>query len=187
MSPLHRITSPRGILTFSIAAAALWFYTGYLAPLQRRNQDLADRLAVLKRASEHTQETMRRAINLEAKANDARAVLNRRFERAPGAPPEDWLPEIIRAHLRQSGFALGAVRSKGVQEEPGLPGYRRAPLAIGIPIGDDASKAPRLLVALAVLEDQQKNLRVTDFEIRPTSEDAPTLEALMNVETLIRE
>ena len=80
---------------------------------------------------------------------------------------------------------LAVCRLGAVLDVPDLAGYQRIYWAVGVNLPDGSRNIPRLLFAVAEIEEQYPFARVIDFAIRPDPEDPRCRAATVNIAVLV--
>jgi hypothetical protein len=177
----------RGVFAVGTMLAAVLMYCQWIGPLKKRANDSQRRLVELRENLEPARETIQRVRTLEQKTAQARRELQGLKGDHPKGSALVWLPERAKEHFKQFGIAVTVIRLNTVQDEAGLPGYRRAYWGIGLPIENGEKSVNGLLLAVEQLERQNRFVRVIDFAIRPDVENPLLRTAAINIVALVQE
>lgn len=95
-------------------------------------------------------------------------------------------PAWMKDHFAHSGLGISTIRLTAAQDEPNGSGYERGFWSVSVPIDEAGRNIPKLLVAVADMDQQNSFLRVLDFEIRLDAGKQGERVGLLTLGTVLR-
>lgn len=153
----------------AVLGAAWLFYSQAIGPLQERTADSLRKLVHLRAHLATARGTIQQVREQEQEAGRARGELQRSHGDVRGGSPMVWFPDRMKQHFGRYGIPESVTRLNTALKEPGLPRCQRTYWAVDLPIQNAAHDIPKLLIAVAELEEAEPIVRVIDVAIRQDS------------------
>jgi hypothetical protein len=154
------------ILIVVLGGIGLWAVYHYaIAARYELHGQIAAQCATMRESIEKGQAEVELALTLEKEAAEARRELHRMGLDTPAEEAMVGVPTRVQAHFRRFGFAEPSVRMNSAIKDRKFPRYERIVWGVGLPMQHDSKDISRLLLAVAELQDAERNVHVSDVSI----------------------
>ena len=156
-----------------IVVAGFWLaFDTFIRPLREHEAQLRTAITDARGQILGSRYKVDAIVDLQRKAAKARDELQSFDKDLPAGPPIVWIPQLVKGHFGQFGFANLNTTLQSASDEPGLPDYQRMHWCAAVPTPDVTKQAGDLFAAVAALDQSQPVLHVVDVEIPREGDEA---------------
>jgi hypothetical protein len=161
-------------------------YTDSIAPLCQRE---TESMKAARKLRERIADAEKKIAEIRVQKMDVARIRSEIDQAQADVPPGSVIesfPAWVKEHFAHFGIVVLLVHQDAARNEPNASDYERGSWTVNLPIDEAGLNVPKLLSAVADIDQRSAFVRVLEFEIRSNPEKPGGRVGFLNLATVLR-